>query len=167
MKTLSVRQPWANLICHARKEQDNIGIKDVENRSWKTNFRGRILLHAPLRDDTKRVNLPCVVDSEIEEILKDAPTGAIIGSVEIVDCVLDYCSIWAETDSWNWILANPVLLKDPILNVKGKLSFWEYEGFIPVDLTIRDTVEEDPTKFRDMKLVNNRPVVHKYKARRD
>jgi len=27
---------------------------------------------------------------------------------------------------WNWVLANPVLYEKPILNVKGKLSFWEY-----------------------------------------
>ena len=27
---------------------------------------------------------------------------------------------------WNWVLANPVLYDTPILNVKGKLSFWEF-----------------------------------------
>ena len=38
MKTLSVKQPWASLICS--------GIKDIENRTWKTKFRGRVLIHA-------------------------------------------------------------------------------------------------------------------------
>ena len=38
MKTISVKQPWSYLICS--------GIKDVENRSWKTNFRGRVLIHS-------------------------------------------------------------------------------------------------------------------------
>ena len=28
---------------------------------------------------------------------------------------------------YNWVLANPILYKKPILNVKGKLSFWEFE----------------------------------------
>ena len=28
---------------------------------------------------------------------------------------------------YNWVLANPVLYEKPILNVKGKLSFWEFE----------------------------------------
>lgn len=39
MKCLSVKQPWASLICG--------GIKDVENRSWRVNDEpGRILIHA-------------------------------------------------------------------------------------------------------------------------
>ena len=67
--------------------------------------------------------------------------SAIIGEVDIVDCVLNHSSIWAdsyfepidETEGYkekpiyNWVLANPVLYKEPILNVKGKLSFWEFK----------------------------------------
>lgn len=36
MKAITIRQPWASLIVH--------GIKDIENRSWQTNFRGRVLI---------------------------------------------------------------------------------------------------------------------------
>jgi hypothetical protein len=38
MKTLSIRQPYASLICK--------GIKTIENRTWKTNYRGKLLIHA-------------------------------------------------------------------------------------------------------------------------
>jgi hypothetical protein len=38
MKTLSVRQPHAALIC--------AGVKTVENRTWKTDYRGRLFIHA-------------------------------------------------------------------------------------------------------------------------
>ena len=38
MKTLSVRQPHATLIC--------AGVKRVENRTWTTDYRGRLLIHA-------------------------------------------------------------------------------------------------------------------------
>ena len=38
MKTLSVKQPQATLIC--------AGIKRVENRTWKTEYRGRLYIHA-------------------------------------------------------------------------------------------------------------------------
>lgn len=38
MKALSIKQPWASLIAQ--------GIKDIENRTWKTKFRGRIFIHA-------------------------------------------------------------------------------------------------------------------------
>ena len=75
----------------------------------------------------------------------DGLFGTIIGSVEIVDCVINHPSIWAEPSNevykdpqiygdnkidsavWNWVLANPILFDKPILNVKGKLGFWDYE----------------------------------------
>lgn len=38
MKVLSIRQPWASLIVK--------GCKDVENRTWKTDYRGPIAIHA-------------------------------------------------------------------------------------------------------------------------
>jgi len=38
MKTISIRQPFASLICR--------GIKTIENRSWDTTYRGKLLIHA-------------------------------------------------------------------------------------------------------------------------
>jgi hypothetical protein len=38
MKALSIRQPWAELIMR--------GIKDVENRSWCTEHRDTLAIHA-------------------------------------------------------------------------------------------------------------------------
>ena len=43
MKVLSVRQPWAWAIAHGRK--------DVENRSWPTQWHGRLAVHASARWD--------------------------------------------------------------------------------------------------------------------
>ena len=38
MKALTLTQPWATLIA--------IGAKKIETRSWSTNYRGKILIHA-------------------------------------------------------------------------------------------------------------------------
>ena len=38
MKVLTIRQPWASLIIQ--------GYKRFEFRSWKTNYRGDLLIHA-------------------------------------------------------------------------------------------------------------------------
>mgnify|MGYP000843697978 FL=1 len=46
MKTLSVRQPWASLLVS--------GLKDIENRTWAPNFRGRIMIYASLAKVPKR-----------------------------------------------------------------------------------------------------------------
>ncbi|MCP4687042.1 MAG: ASCH domain-containing protein, partial [Desulfobacterales bacterium] len=43
MKALSIRQPWAWLIAN--------GYKDIENRSWRTSFRGEFLIHAGKKFD--------------------------------------------------------------------------------------------------------------------
>lgn len=144
MKALSIKQPFASLIAH--------GIKDIENRTWKTNFRGRIYIHA---SGVKVIDCLRVLNEEQyliaqKHFLKlglnkfsDLPISAIIGEVDIVDCVINHESIWAEKSKgiwvgstfvhkeehpviWNWVLANPVLYEKPILNVKGKLSFWEF-----------------------------------------
>ena len=128
MKAITIKQPWASLIVH--------GIKNIENRSWQTNFRGRVLIHS----SGKPLNYDNFYDSILtnEQLLalpenkewKDFSfcTGSIIGSIEIVDCVQNHSSIWAEKEVYNWVLANPILFESPIENVKGRLSFWDYLG---------------------------------------
>ena len=85
------------------------------------------------------------------EWLRNLPTSAIIGSVVPTDCVINHPSVWAEKTGaynsirlpdivqprenkivYNWVLSDPVLFDQPILDVKGKLNFWEYNGKIPV-----------------------------------
>lgn len=123
-KTLTVKNPWAYLIA--------IGAKDIENRSWKTNFRGTILIHT-----SAKMDYPLFTAKQFEESLhedvqnkitgKDLPMSSIIGQVDIVDCVQDHPSIWAEEGMYHWVLENAILYPIPISNVKGKLSIWNYE----------------------------------------
>ncbi|MFV5697767.1 ASCH domain-containing protein [Flavobacterium sp. ZT3R17] len=131
MKALSIKQPWASLIAH--------GFKDIENRTWRTHFRGRIYIHvsAKTAGDFMRLLSNKQLNKVVWELenYKTFETyfeySAIIGEVEIIDCVINHESIWAEKQPdltkkpiWNWVLDNPVLYDKPILNVKGKLSFW-------------------------------------------
>jgi len=148
MKALSIKQPYAQLIAE--------GIKPIENRSFKTHFRGRIYIHASAKwhdrlktgslftkeqwesiheknlDKNTKLNLYRYLQKDV--VTDKLLVSAIIGEVDIVDCVINHPSVWAEkTDLsegaifkpiYNWVLANPVLYDKPILNVKGKLSFW-------------------------------------------
>ena len=130
MKAISIKQPWASLIAH--------GIKDIENRTWKCpqKYIGqRVLIHAGKKSD-EFWNYPREIYTQVDEFLRKLsksgtdwscyPFGAIIGSVVIADCVQNHPSVWAEKGCWNWVLKDAVLFDKPILNVKGKLSFWEY-----------------------------------------
>ncbi len=124
MKAISVKQPWASLIVS--------GLKDVENRTWPTKFRGRILIHAsknPVPGKWNALNsrqIKKILDHNISIADCKLPYSAIIGCVDIVDCVKDYPSVWAESGAWNWVLKNPVYFQFPIFNVNGKLSLWNF-----------------------------------------
>ena len=139
MKAISIKQPWAYLIA--------AGIKDIENRTWKCpqKYIGeRVLIHAsakPAKIDFEINGQATVMEIQLSSALNKCDENglfsAIIGSVEIVDCVINHSSIWAEKTNlpeqlsneciWNWVLANPILFDEPITNVKGKLGFWDYE----------------------------------------
>ena len=153
MKAITIRQPWASLIAH--------GIKDIENRTWKCpakHIGTRVLIHAAVKtSDFWDCPNYGIVHNHIREVTKYGTdyskynTMAIIGSVEIADCVINHPSIWAEETKlptigdvledihflgkvqkpnpiiYNWVLANPILFDEPIMNVKGKLGFWDYE----------------------------------------
>lgn len=141
MKALTIKQPWASLIAH--------GLKNIENRTWKTNYRGRILIHAaatPVKEGWDALN-----EMQLAKVYaykdklyggnEELPCGAILGSVEIVDCVQNHPSVWAEEGVWNWVLADPVLFDEPIAGVKGKLSFWEYDGELPQPKKVQEPVK--------------------------
>lgn len=158
MITISVKQPWAYLLC--------AGIKGIENRTWvlPEKYKGkRVLIHASAKTDKEPYML--FDDAQIDAIGNDIMdvvasyhnTSAIIGSIVFSDCVINHPSIWAEktevdctnpikcgswnTDScqdgcinhyglkkpiYNWVCEDPILFDKPVLNVKGKLSFWDY-----------------------------------------
>jgi hypothetical protein len=149
MKALTVKQPWASLIVE--------GIKDIENRTWRCpqKYIGkRVLIHAGASKELDHIPLDGIFSeqqlsyllsrfTEYELCEREYPHGAIIGSVEIVDCVINHPSIWAEKTEvvndfefgyfpiygkkiYNWVLANPVKFEKPIPS-KGRLSFWESE----------------------------------------
>jgi len=124
MKAITIKNPWSYLIA--------IGLKNVENRSWRTNFRGKVLIHVSkpknfkinLTDEQMKIAMIPLTDKATSK--NGFETGAIIGEVDIVDCIRTSNSIWAESGQWHWILQNARMYQEPILNVKGKLSFWEY-----------------------------------------
>ena len=125
MKALSLQQPWAWLIC--------AGIKDVENRDWRTNYRGRVYIHASKAKDARSIAAKGFsemwmlerLDKEqvIRYITEPKIRGAIIGEVDIIDCVAESESKWFA-GKYGFILENPTLYEKPIY-CKGALGFFE------------------------------------------
>lgn len=120
MKVLTICQPWAYLITD--------GPKRVENREWKTKYRGQMAIHAGLStmyfskhvkpfDHTRYSFCPKVPPRE------QLTMGAIVGVCEVVDCVPyevmqdryahDTILEWAE-GPWCWILEHVVKFERPV-----------------------------------------------------
>ena len=132
MKVLSVKQPWASLVCS--------GIKDVENRTWKPKeVPGRILIQAGSTKvssnffDNNREEYESYITNEIFygnlPQLDTLPTGAIIGFVTVSGFEDDYTgSVWdGGSQNIKWKLEDAWLFDEPILNVKGKLNLFDYD----------------------------------------
>lgn len=132
MIALSIRQPWAWLILNAGK--------DIENRDWPTDRRGRFLIHASkgmtqdeyisgaltLRDIRQDIELP-----PFEKLQR----GGIVGSVELVNCVSDNQSPWFFGD-FGFVLRDPQPLA--FAPFKGRLGFFD----VPEELLATSTRSE-------------------------
>lgn len=130
LRALSIRQPWAWMIM-------NIG-KDIENRTWKTNFRGRFLVHAS-KGCTRDEYLFAAefAKQAIDDIyrpvtlppLKSLDRGGIIGSIELTECVQESESQWF-VGTHGFVLKNPIPIN--FIPYKGRLGFFDIS--VPADI---------------------------------
>lgn len=104
MKALSVKQPWASRI--AQK------VKTIETRTWKTNYRGKLLIVA-----SKNPPMPFA--------------GHALCTVNLVDCRpmrpedkdKAMCEYWPSLYAWIFEDIQSIIP----FRVKGRLGFYEVE----------------------------------------
>ena len=134
MRAFTVYQPYAYAIV--------AGLKGYETRPRRTNIRGRVAVHAG------KANLDSVIKGlsglevwEMRAAVKfenNLPLGAVVGTVEIVDCVPveDVVDGLTERERalgdyspgrWAWVLKNPIMFDTPI-PARGKQGWWEWKG---------------------------------------
>ena len=120
MKALSVRQPWAWAIAHGRK--------DVENRTWPTQWHGRLAIHASARWDEDGAWDWRVMEAALSEepVQRDDRfvLSAVIAVADLVDVARGVNSLWAEPGQFHWRLANVRPLAEP-MPCKGRLGLWD------------------------------------------
>lgn len=120
-------QPWATLIV--------AGLKDVENRSWVTRYRGPLVIHAGSPADTReRARVAMARFGGLSY-----PRGCIIGVVNVVDVVEGHASEWAVPDMFHWVLENARAFASPV-SVSGSLGLWDVPGELLED-ACRPSVE--------------------------
>ncbi len=125
MKVLTIKEPWASLIIN--------GYKEYEFRSWKTNCRGKILIHAglTLEKDTA---------IKFKDYNLDYGKGEIIGEAILTDCILVTDEfenklyninplVYGKSEHsrvYAWKLENVIKYNNRI-PCKGKLGLWNYD----------------------------------------
>lgn len=131
MKALSITQPYAELIKN--------GTKTIETRSWKTNYRGVIYIHA----SSTKIPKASKENAELMRLTANADMdfGRVICSAELVDCVKmtesyienlkatnynEFVSGIYEKGRYAWILENVKVLDEPA-KAKGQLGLWDFE----------------------------------------
>lgn len=130
MKVLSLREPFATLIKN--------GIKTIETRSWKTNYRGKLYIHASSTKMPKEYKNNKELMALVNE--EDLNYGTIICSCELVDCIEmtnefvndiknnrknEYITGKYSQGRYAWILKNIEVLDNPI-EAKGHLGIWNF-----------------------------------------
>lgn len=130
MKVLSLREPFATLI----KEKKKL----VETRSFKTNYRGELYIHASVTKIDKETRNR----KELFDLLGNESLGfgRIICKCRLVDCIYmtkeyvedmkinhfeEYLCGEYKEGRYAWILDSIEPLEEPI-KAKGQLGIWNY-----------------------------------------
>ncbi|UAY51238.1 ASCH domain-containing protein [Ferruginibacter albus] len=133
MKALSLLQPWASLVM--------IGVKKIETRSWATDYRGTLLIHA---SQSKRGSV-FANQAPFTRYIKDfntLPFGFIIGQVtlekilrvedfSLTDDVMNLLTLEEKAfgdykgNRFGWVLSDPVEFENKI-PARGQLRLWEF-----------------------------------------
>lgn len=127
MKVITVKQPFASLIA--------TGLKEYEFRTWKTNYRGEILIHAGKGIDKKAMK-------KFEHLGLDYPLGCIIARAVVTDCVFVDSKLKEKLKNKNSLVYSGVVNDDswsgygfkleniegiePI-KINGQLGLWNYD----------------------------------------
>lgn len=148
MKALTIRQPWASLTLML--DPQGVAFKQVETRGYRTNYRGRLAIHAGLYNDpTFFLGVPEEQHRHFEAAglgtdfaIGELPHGVILGEVTLAGCVpIDELlgtkygteqemafGDWRKgRKRFGWIFENPALYDEPI-PARGMQGIWTWEG---------------------------------------
>ena len=127
LNAITLHQPWASLVA--------AGKKHYETRSWATDYRGPIAIHAGKKFHEDK-NLTSLLEIELNLFESTIPLGAVVAIAQLTDCILmsqefineqssfeQYLGLW-EPGNYAWKLEN-VRAIAPI-PATGKQGLWKW-----------------------------------------
>ena len=130
MKVLTIREPFATLIKNK--------IKYIETRTWKTNYRGEIYIHAGVAKISKEIKSRKGLSELYNE--EELEYGYILCKCNLIDCIYmseefikeekeknpnNFIAGRYEVGRYAWVLDNVEVI-EPI-KAKGQLGIWNYK----------------------------------------
>jgi hypothetical protein len=127
-KVISVRQPWANLIVYWDKA--------VENRTWNTEYRGPVIIHASKVPDPKGtigwdllawrsgVRADDSYDLARSGSAHSLALGAAVGVCNLVHVDRDILTDWDARGQYHFRLTNRKAFLKPV-KMRGRLSLFD------------------------------------------
>lgn len=123
---ITIKQPFASLIAE--------GIKEYEFRTWKTKYRGKILIHAG-----KGINKDAM--KKYASLNLEYPSGCIIAIADLDDCIfiddgmrkvlkqknsVVYSRVIQDRDWKGYGFRLENVEKIAPIHINGKLGLWDY-----------------------------------------
>jgi activating signal cointegrator 1 len=134
MKTLTLTEPWATLM--------RLGEKNIETRSWKTNYRGPLAIHAA-KTMPKYAEEYCHDDDVIAAFMRHDwqmwfRFGCIVCIRELIDIqptqnLMDRSFAKERLfgdfriGRYGWIFAPGIYIVSPPVRVRGQQGLWDWE----------------------------------------
>jgi hypothetical protein len=142
VKAITLWQPWASLVA--------IEAKKIETRSWHTNYRGWLAIHAALHPPYIATMVCPQAYDRIWEVLSgenrfQLPLGKVVAVASLSDCVRtdhltgpftntqtvpagsdEYLFGNYEPGRYGWVLDRIIRLPEPI-PAKGAQGIWNWE----------------------------------------
>jgi activating signal cointegrator 1 len=117
MKALTIHQPYAELIAR--------GDKRVENRTWRTRYRGPLAIHSGTSTARRLEAWQYRLDFD------SLPLGAIVAVAQLTACIrVEQLRGWLSPvddphteGPWCWVLADIERLAEPI-RCTGQQALW-------------------------------------------
>ncbi|BAQ63952.1 ASCH domain-containing protein [Geminocystis sp. NIES-3709] len=116
MKVITIHQPWAWAIAE--------GFKTVENRTWQTNYRGLLAIHAgKSKKSLKYLDTVKELTGVENPKLRFGEIIAVVNLTNITIFTHTEWEKWAVKGQYHWLLRNPVKV-EPI-KINGQMGLWE------------------------------------------
>lgn len=176
MKVLSIKEPFASLI--------KDGYKKIETRSFKTNYRGEIYVHASIKKVTESYEDNKILNDLMKKV--NYNYGNIICKANLVDCKLMDEKFLEEIKNnsqeeslgiyklgrYAWILEDVEVIES--IPAKGNLNIWQYYteeeilNMLPnksleeiISLT-KKYMRNNKNSSKTYKIVYNNEEIHKF-----